>query len=88
MDFKAFVEKYGEAAAKTALTLAVGRIRGIIGEKVRRAASMGGICILSHDELHCDVASVAHVLVEFPFSEEEKHALLAKAWEIVTPAQK
>jgi GGDEF domain-containing protein len=85
MDFKAFVEKYGERTTKAALTLAVGRIRGIIREKVGRAASTDGILVLSVEELRLDVASVAHVLSEFPFSAEEKYVLLAKAWEIVTP---
>ncbi len=85
MDFRGFVEKYGEATTRAALTLAVGRIRGIIKEKIARATSTGGICILSMDELHCDVASVSRVLSEFPFSGEEKEVLLAKAWEIVGP---
>ncbi len=85
MDFKAFVEKYGEATTKVALTLVVGRIRGIIREKVSRAASTNGILVLSADELRCDVASVSYALSEFPFSAEEKYVLLAKAWEIVTP---
>jgi len=85
MDFRAFVEKYGEATARAALTLAVGRIRGVIREKVGRAASTDGILVLSLDELKLDVASVAHVLNEFPFSADEKYVLLAKAWEIVTP---
>jgi len=85
MDFRGFVEKYGEATTRSALTMAVGRIRGIIMEKVARATSTGGICILSMDELRCDVASVAHVLNDFPFSREEKDVLLAKAWEIVGP---
>jgi hypothetical protein len=85
MDFRGFVEKYGEPTTKAALTLAVGRIRGIVREKVSRAAATGGICILSIDELKCDVASVAHVLNEFPFSAEEKNVILAKAWEIVGP---
>jgi hypothetical protein len=85
MDFRAFVEKYGEATTRAALTLAVGRIRGIVREKVSRAASTNGILVLSADELRCDVASVSHALSEFPFSAEEKYVLLAKAWEIVTP---
>jgi hypothetical protein len=85
MDFRGFVAKYGETTTRAALTLAVGRIRGIIKEKVTRAASADGICIVSAEELHCDVVSVAHVLNEFPFSAEEKDVLLAKAWEIVTP---
>jgi hypothetical protein len=85
MDFRGFVEKYGEPTTRAALTLAVGRIRRIIKEKVIMAASTDGICILSIDELRRDVASVAHVLNEFPFSVEEKNVLLAKAWEIVTP---
>lgn len=86
MDFRGFVEKYGEATTKAALTLAVGRIRGIVREKVGRAAiSTNGILVLSVDELRCDVSRVAHVLNEFPFSMEEKYVLLAKAWEIVTP---
>ncbi len=79
------MEKYGEAMTKAALMLAVGRIRGIVREKVNRAASTSGILVLSVDELRRDVASVAYVLGEFPFSAEEKHVLLAKAWEIVTP---
>lgn len=85
MDFRGFVEKYGEATTRAALRLAVGRIRGIIGEKVSRAAVTDGICFISIEELRCDVASVAHVLNEFPFSPEEKDVLLAKAWEIITP---
>ncbi len=85
MDFKAFVEKYGEATTSAALTLAVRHIRGIVREKVSRAASTDGILVLSIDELRFDVASVAHLLNEFPFSAEEKYVLLAKAWEIVTP---
>ena len=85
MDFLGFVEKYGEATTKAALMLAVGRIRGIIKEKVARAAATDGILTLSIDELKCDVASVSHVLNEFPFSPEEKNVLLCKAWEIVSP---
>jgi hypothetical protein len=85
MDFRGFVEKYGEETTRATLTLAVGRIRGIVREKVSRAASTDGILVLSLDELKLDVASVAHVLNEFPFSAEEKYVLLAKAWEIVTP---
>ncbi len=85
MDFRGFVEKYGEATTRSALRLAVGRIRGIIKEKVSRAAATNGICFISMKELRCDAASVAHVLNEFPFSSEEKDVLLAKAWEIVTP---
>ncbi len=85
MDFRGFVAKYGEATTKAALALAVGRIRGIVREKVGRAATTSGILILSIDELRLDVASVAHVLNEFPFSAEEKDVILAKAWEIVTP---
>ncbi len=85
MDFRGFVEKYGEATTKATLTLAVGRIRSIVREKARRAAAADGILILSIDELKLDVASVYHVLNEFPFSAEEKYVILAKAWEIVTP---
>ncbi len=85
MDFLGFVEKYGEATTRSALMLVVGRIRGIIKEKVARAAATDGIVTLSIDELRCDVASVAHVLNEFPFSPEEKNILLHKAWEIVSP---
>lgn len=84
MDFRGFVEKYGEATTRAALTVAVGRIRGIIREKISRAALTNGILVLSAEELRCDVSSVAHVLNEFPFSMEEKYVLLAKAWEIVT----
>lgn len=85
MDFRAFVEKYGEATTRAALMLAVGRIRRIIKEKVALAAETGGTLVLSWDELARDVASVAYVLNEFKFSVEEKSVLLAKAWEIVTP---
>lgn len=65
--------------------LAVGRIRGVIKEKVARAEATDGILMLSIDELRCDVGSVSHVLNEFPFSPEEKTILLHKAWEIVSP---
>lgn len=85
MDFRGFVEKYGEPTTKAALTMAVGRIRGIIREKVSRAAATDGVLTLSMDELRCDVASVSHVLNEFPFSAEEKDVLLCKAWEIISP---
>jgi len=85
MDFRAFVDKYGEATTRAALTLAVGRIRGVLREKVKKAASTSGVLVLSIDELRRDVASVEYVLSEFPFSAEEKYVLLAKAWEIVTP---
>ncbi len=85
MDFTAFVKKYGEATTRHALTLAVGRIRKIVKDKVALAAITGGVLVLSQDELKHDVASVLHVLNEFPFTMEEKSALLAKAWEIVTP---
>jgi hypothetical protein len=85
MDFRGFVEKYGEATTKVALTLAVGHIRGIVREKAARAAMTGGVLVLSADELACDVASVASVLCGFPFSEDEKEVLLAKAWELITP---
>jgi hypothetical protein len=85
MDFIGFVEKYGEATTKAALVLTVGHIRGIIKEKISRAATTNGIATLSIDELRCDVASVSHVLNAFPFSPEEKNILLQKAWEIVSP---
>ena len=85
MDFLGFVEKYGETTTKAALMLAVGRIRSIIKEKVARAELTDGILMLSIDELKCDVASVSHVLNEFPFSSEEKIILLHKAWEIISP---
>jgi hypothetical protein len=85
MEFPAFVEKYGESTTRAALTLAVGRIRKIVKDKVAMAGATDGILILSIDELKCDVASVIHVLNEFPFSLEEKSVILAKAWEIVTP---
>ncbi len=84
MDFRGFVEKYGETTTKAALTLAVGRIRRILREKAARAALSDGVLVLSVDELKADVASVVCVLGEFPFSAEEKHVLLAKAWEIIT----
>jgi hypothetical protein len=83
MDFRSFVEKYGEDTTRAALTLAVRRIRGIVNEKVCMAVD--GVLILSIDELKCDVASVSHVLNEFPFSAEEKNVILLKAWEIVSP---
>lgn len=83
MDFKNFVEKYGEDTTRAALILAVRRIRGIINEKVCKAVD--GVLVLSVEELKCDVASVSYVLNEFPFSTEEKNALLLKAWEIVSP---
>ncbi len=85
MDFLGVVEKYGEATTKAALILVVGRIRGIIKEKITRAAVTDGVIMLSMDELRCDVTSVSHVLGEFPFSQEEKDVLLCKAWEIVSP---
>ena len=85
MDFRAFVEKYGESTTRAALSLAVARIRRIVKDKVAMAAATDGILIVSIDELKCDVASVIHVLNEFPFSVEEKSVLIAKAWEIVTP---
>ena len=85
MDFKGFVEKYGETTTRAALGLAVGRIRRIINDKVSRAASTDGVLILTAEELMCDVASVSCTLGEFPFSAEEKNVLLLKAWEIVSP---
>ncbi len=85
VDFRTFVENYGEETTRAMLSLAVGRIRGIVREKAGRAAAADGILVLSVDELRHDVASVAHVLNEFPFTAEEKQVLLAKAWEIVTP---
>jgi hypothetical protein len=85
MDFTAFVLKYGETTTRHALTLAVGRIRKIVKDKVALGAVTGGVLVLSRDELRHDVASVILVLNEFPFTMEEKSALLAKAWEIVTP---
>ena len=84
MEFRDFVEKYGEATTRAALVLAVGRIRHIVKEKVSRASSTDGVLILTMDELKCDVASVACTLSEFPFSAEEKNVLLLKAWEIVS----
>lgn len=85
MDFRSFVEKYGEATTRAALRLAVGRIRKIVSDKVAMAAATDGILVLSIEELRYDVASVAHVLNEFPFTMEEKIVLIAKAWEIITP---
>jgi hypothetical protein len=85
MDFRGFVEKYGEATTKAALTLAIGRIRGIVREKVGRVDPADGILVLSADELRLDVANISNVLNGFSFSAEEKQVLLAKAWEIVTP---
>jgi hypothetical protein len=85
MDFASFVVKYGETTTRQALTLAVGRIRKIVNDKVALGAATGGVLVLTQDELRRDVASVLWVLNEFPFTMEEKSALLAKAWEIVTP---
>ncbi|HEY3273179.1 MAG TPA: hypothetical protein VGJ92_05420 [Methanocella sp.] len=83
MDFTSVVLKYGEDTTRLALTMLVSRIRGVI--KLRTDSAVDGVLVLTNDELRADVQHVACTLDEFPFSVDEKCALIEKAWEIVGP---
>ena len=83
MDFAAVVLKHGEETCKAALVRLVGRIRGII--HARTGAAVNGVLVLTAQQLQEDALSVASVLEDFPFSVEEKLAVINKAWEIVGP---
>jgi hypothetical protein len=61
----------------------VSRIRGVI--KLRTDSAVDGVLRITPEELHADALHVACTLDEFPFSVDEKCALIEKAWEIVGP---
>jgi hypothetical protein len=83
MDFTSVVLKYGEETTQLALTMLVSRIRGVI--KMRTDSAVDGVLVLTNEELHADALHVACSLDNFPFTVEEKCALIEKAWEIVGP---
>jgi|AGTN01.2.fsa_nt_gi hypothetical protein len=83
MDFSSVVLKYGETTTKLALTMLVSRIRGVI--KQRAESAIDGVLMLTHEQLQADAMHVACTLDEFPFSVDEKCALIDKAWELVGP---
>ena len=81
MDFPSVVRKYGEEMTRLALTRAVSRIRGVLNR--RTAAAVEGVLVMTTEQLRLDALQVACVLDDFPFSADEKCALIDKAWEIV-----
>jgi hypothetical protein len=83
MDFSSVVHKYGEETTRLALRMLVSRIRGVISQ--RTAAAIDGVLVMTHDQLRADALHVACSLDGFPFSADEKCALIDKAWEIVGP---
>ncbi len=83
MDFPSVVRKYGEDTTKLALTRLVGRIRYIIN--TRTASAVDGVVVMTAEELQADAVSVTCTLDEFPFTVDEKCALVEKAWEIIRP---
>jgi hypothetical protein len=83
MDFPSVVHKHGEETTRLALTMLVSRIRGVI--KQRTDSAVDGVLMLTNEELHADALHVACSLDDFPFSVDEKCALIEKAWEIVGP---
>jgi len=83
MDFTAVVRRHGEETTRIALTRLVSRIRGVIS--VRTAAAVDGVLVMTRDQLEADAVHVACTLDEFPFSADEKCALIEKAWEIIGP---
>jgi hypothetical protein len=83
MDFSMVVRKYGEETTKLALSRLVGRIRYII-EK-RTASAVDGVVVMTTEELQADAVSVTLMLDDFPFTVDEKCALVEKAWEIIGP---
>jgi hypothetical protein len=83
MDFPSVVRKHGEETTRLALTMLVSRIRGVI--KLRTDSAVDGVLRITPEVLHADALLVACTLDEFPFSVDEKCALIEKAWEIVGP---
>ncbi len=83
MDFTAVARKYGEETTRLALTQLISRIRGVISLRV--ASAVDGVLVMTPDQLHADALHVACTLDEFPFTLDEKRALIEKAWEIVGP---
>jgi len=83
MDFTSVARKYGEETTKIALTRLISRIRGII--RLRVASAVDGVLVMTPDELHADALHVSRTLDDFPFTTDEKCALIDKAWEIVGP---
>lgn len=83
MEFPSVVGKYGEEVTRLALTMLISRIRGVIKQRVESAVN--GVLVMTHEQLLADARHVAASLDEFPFSVEEKCALIEKAWEIVGP---
>jgi hypothetical protein len=61
----------------------VSRIRGVI--KQRTDSAVDGVLVITHEELQADALHVACSLDHFPFSTDEKCALIDKAWEIIGP---
>jgi hypothetical protein len=83
MEFSSVVLKYGEETTKLALTMLVSRIRGVI--KLRTESAVDGVLVMTHEDLQADAQHVACSLDNFPFSVDEKCALIEKAWEIIGP---
>jgi hypothetical protein len=61
----------------------ISRIRGVIRQ--RTDSAINGVLVMTHEQLQADALHVACTLDEFPFSVDEKCALIEKAWEIVGP---
>jgi hypothetical protein len=77
------VRKHGEETTRIALTMLISRIRGVIRQ--RTDSAINGVLVMTHEQLQADALHVACTLDEFPFSVDEKCALIEKAWEIVGP---
>jgi hypothetical protein len=83
MDFAAVIHRHGEDATKTAMVRLVSRIRQILHFRIESAVN--GVLTISMEELREDARQVAMELDEFPFSAEEKCAVIEKAWELIGP---
>ena len=83
MDFPSVVRKYGEDTTRAALTTVCARARNII--RLRTESAVDGVLVMSPEDLQQDALLIACSLDDFPFSADEKCALIDKAWEIIGP---
>jgi len=81
MEFSAVVERYGEETMKDAMIRLTSRIEQII--RHRTDSAVNGMLMITMEEIQEDAHKVACVLDEFPFSLDEKFAVIEKAWEII-----
>ncbi len=83
MDFAAVITRHGEDTTQTAMIQLVSRIQQII--QYRTDSAVNGVLNISMEELREDAVKVARELDDFPFSPDEKCAVIEKAWEIINP---